>query len=399
VTSEAKSRTVGVRWDRLTVSMVLSFFVLVAGLSVGLVLGELREELGLSGLVAAAHGSTFGLGLLAVGAIGARVVGRVGRVVAFWSTCAVIVVGVAILCVGRHWWVTLGGTAVAGAACALLVLLAPGIVADHLGDGWVHTFAAVNGVPGFAGIAFSLVVGAALAAGISWRAPYLGLTLLFAVALVVVGRKVRFPNGASTPAASAIALVRQRGTRRPFVDIVHAVLSEFPLGVWAVVVLKEVGGASSGTAAALGAVWGLSIMVSRLALARFTAFAGDWSRSIGYLAVTVGSGLVWLGPGLSLRVLGLLVAGLGTGPLYPLAVERLYARVEADTVTLGAVTALASGIAISAGPLMLGVVADLIGLRHAVLIVTALGIAGVLRSLPRPERHPQRASIESRTVG
>jgi MFS family permease len=361
--------------------MVLAFFVLVAGLSVGLVLGELRDELGLSGVVAAAHGSTFGVGLLLMGAVGARLVDRVGRVVAFWATCAVIVLGVAILCVGRQWWVTLVGTAVAGVACALLVLLAPGIVADHHGEGWVHTYAAVNGVPGVAGVAFSLVIGAALAAGISWRAPYLGLTLLFALVLVVVGRATSLPVGEST-SVSSIALLRQGNTRRPVFDVVHAVLAEFPLGVWAVTVLKEVGGASSGAAAALGAVWGLSIMTSRLSLSRLTRLAGPWTSALGYGAVAIGSALVWLGPGLSVRVLGLVIAGLGTGPIYPLAVERLYARVDADTVSLGALTAFASGVAITLGPLMLGIVADIVGLRSAVLLVTVLALVGIWTSRP-----------------
>jgi MFS family permease len=361
--------------------MVLAFFVLVAGLSVGLVLGELRDELGLSGVVAAAHGSTFGVGLLLMGAVGARLVDRVGRVVAFWATCAVIVLGVAILCVGRQWWVTLVGTAVAGVACALLVLLAPGIVADHHGEGWVHTYAAVNGVPGVAGVAFSLVIGAALAAGISWRAPYLGLTLLFALVLVVVGRATSLPVGEST-SVSSIALLRQGNTRRPVFDVVHAVLAEFPLGVWAVTVLKEVGGASSGAAAALGAVWGLSIMTSRLSLSRLTRLAGPWTSALGYGAVAIGSALVWLGPGLSVRVLGLVIAGLGTGPIYPLAVERLYTRVDADTVSLGALTAFASGVAITLGPLMLGIVADIVGLRSAVLLVTVLALVGIWTSRP-----------------
>ncbi len=398
MTSGAVLSAVGVRWDRLTVTMVLSFFVLVAGLSVGLVLGELRDELGLSGLVAAAHGSTFGIGLLAMGALGVGIVGRVGRSVAFWSTCGVIVVGVTVLCLGRAWWVTLGGTAIAGVACALLVLLAPGIVAAPHGEGWVHTFAAVNGVPGFAGVTFSLVVGAAIAAGISWRAPYLGLTVLFALALVLVGRRVRLPGGAP-PRASAVSLVRRSGTRRPFVDVVHAVLSEFPLGVWAVVVLKEVGGASGGAAAALGAVWGLSIMASRLALPRITALAGPWTATLGYAAVALGSGLVWLGPGLTVRVLGIVVAGLGTGPLYPLAVERLYAQVDADTVSLGAVTALASGVAITTGPLLVGILADVVGLRHAVLVVTALGVAGVLRSRPLTDPRGQRPGTGASSTG
>ncbi|MBP9054219.1 MAG: hypothetical protein KBF94_16500, partial [Ilumatobacteraceae bacterium] len=50
------------RWDRLTYSSALGYCLLVAGLSVGVVLSELRDEFGISGVVAALHGSTFGIG-------------------------------------------------------------------------------------------------------------------------------------------------------------------------------------------------------------------------------------------------------------------------------------------------------------------------------------------------
>jgi hypothetical protein len=48
------------RWDRLTYSSALGYALLVGGLSVGTVLGELRQQFDLSGVIAAMHGSTFG---------------------------------------------------------------------------------------------------------------------------------------------------------------------------------------------------------------------------------------------------------------------------------------------------------------------------------------------------
>ena len=387
VASPVVSEPTTFRWDRLTVTCALSFCLLVAGLSVGVVLGELRDELGLSGVVAAAHGSTFGAGLLLMGLFGLRLVARVGRPAAFWGTCVMIVVGVAMLCAGHSWPVTLGGTAVAGLACAMLVLLMPGIVADHHGPARVGAFAAINGVPGLAGVSYSLAVGAAIGAGTSWRWPYLALTLFIAAVLAAVGAKATIPTS-SVPRASAVQLLRHHTARRPFLDAVHAVLAEFPLGVWAVTFLKEVGGSSSGGAAALGAVWGLCIMVARLLLPRYVAVTGVWARSIGFAAVTLGSLVMWMGPGLGVRIVGLVLVAFGCSPLYPLAVDRLYARVQADSVTLGAVTALASGVAIVSGPLLLGVLADAIGLRDAVLAVTALAALGIYTSRPDADAAP-----------
>ncbi|MEX0848396.1 MAG: MFS transporter [Ilumatobacteraceae bacterium] len=376
----------GIVWDRLTVVCVLSFCLLVAGLSVGIVLGELREQLHLSGLVAAAHGSTFGVGLLIAGVWGLRLVTRFGRPAVFRGACAFIVIGVMLLCVGQIWPVMLAGTAIASGACATLVLLMPGIVADHHGpDDRAGAFAAISGLPGIAGITFSLVIGAVLAAGGSWRWPFALLTLAIAVSTLIVGRGVEIPEGAPTD-IGAIDLVRGPDVRAPFVDVVHAALVEFPVGVWAVVFLKEVGGASSGAAASLGAAWGLCILVSRMMLPRIVGIAGPWSRTACFGAAAIGATMLWTGPGLAVRVLGLMIAGFGCGPLYPLSVDALYRRSDADSVALGAVCALASGIAITVGPLALGVLADVVTLHHAILWVPVLAAVGAVRAMPSKQR-------------
>ena len=67
------------RWDRLTYASALGYCVLVSGLSVGVVLGELRAQFHINGVIAAMHGSTFGVGLLVSGVWGVGVVDRIGR--------------------------------------------------------------------------------------------------------------------------------------------------------------------------------------------------------------------------------------------------------------------------------------------------------------------------------
>ena len=368
-------------WDRLTVTLAMSFCVLVAGLSVGIVLGELRDELGISGVLAAAHGSAFGVGMLVLGAFGSGFVARIGRPTAFWGACATTTAGIVLLCVGHVWPITLLGSSLAGVSCAMLVLLMPGIIADHHGDDRAKAYAAVNGIPGLAGITFSLVIGGALGAGASWRWPYALLTLGFAAGVAVLGRRATIP--ASSPQATRILpLFRQRAIVEPYLDIAHATLVEFPVGIWAVVYLKEVGGASSGLAAGLGAVWGLCLFASRLALPRLVGLLGPWTRSVSFAAAAVGTLLMWAGPGLAVRVVGLTVVGFGAGGLYPLAVDRLYDRAGADTVALGFVTAMASGTAVTIGPLLLGVLADMVSLRHALLFVPALALLGMYTARP-----------------
>ncbi len=383
-TDSGPAPTTGI-WDRLTVTCALSFCVLVAGLSVGIVLGELRDELDISGVVAAAHGSAFGIGMLLLGAFGSGAVARVGRPAAFWGSCATVIGGITLLCLGRVWPVTLLGASLAGVACSMLVLLMPGIVADHHGDRRAAAYAAVNGIPGLAGISFSLLIGAVIASGASWRWPYALLTLGLGAAVLVVGRRVRIPASPAT-ATRILPLFRRRDVALPYIHIVHAVLVEFPIGIWAVVYLKEVGGASSGLAASLGAIWGLFLFLVRMSLPRIVAVFGPWTRSVGFGLAACGALLMWTGPGLWMRVLGLTIVAIGAAGLYPLAVEGLYERAGADTVSLGFVTAIASGTAVTVGPLLLGVLADVVSLRHGLLFVPALALIGVYTARPRADR-------------
>ena len=95
------------RWDRLTYSSALGYALLVGGLSVGVVLGELRQQFHLSGVVAALHGSTFGFASLVAGIWGVRVVDRLGRRTSLLTAAVAITSGIALFCLGPMWPVTL----------------------------------------------------------------------------------------------------------------------------------------------------------------------------------------------------------------------------------------------------------------------------------------------------
>ena len=312
------------RWDRLTYSSALGYCLLVAGLSVGVVLSELRDEFGISGVVAALHGSTFG--------IGGRRPGEQQH----------------LHPLARHQGLgqRIGAHALAGAGGALLVMVMPGLISDHHGEHRAAAFAAVNGAPGIAGVAFSLVIGGALSAGWSWRPPYLILTGVFTLALVVVAHPVALPDG-ERHGAFSLRHFFDRDVLVPWAHIVNAVLAEFTVGIWAVTYLREVGHAGAGLAPILASVFGVMMFATRL--------------------------------------VGLVIVGFGGAPLYPLTVNRFYQRSghALDAVALGAYCALASGVAVTLGPLALGALADSVGLRWAILIVPVLAAVGAFTQRSR----------------
>jgi MFS family permease len=375
------------RWDRLTYSSALGYALLVGGLSVGVVLGELRQQFHLSGVIAALHGSTFGFASLAAGFCGVRIVDRLGRRQSLLVSAVAITCGIAMFCLGPAWPVTLAGTALAGMGGALLVMVMPALISDHHGEHRATAFAAVNGAPGIAGVGFSLVVGAALALHWSWRPPYLILTAVIVLILTLVAWPVAVPE---SPRIGTFTLshLRDRDVFVPWLHIINAVFSEFAVGVWAATYLKEVGHASGGLAAALAGVFGVMMFLSRLVMPSVVRVFGEATVTISFVTMGVGALIMCFAPGLLPRVGGLIVVGFGGAPLYPLTVDRLYASAEhkIDSISLGAICILASGTAVTLGPLAMGVMADQIGLRRALLIVPIACTLGAITQRPARTR-------------
>lgn len=381
LTDEAPARF---RWDRLTWSSALGYCLLVCGLSVGVVLGELRDEFAISGVVAALHGSTFGIGLLVAGIVGVRLVDRLGRRRSLMSSAAMLTAGIVLFCLGPAWPITLAGTALSGLGGAFLVMVMPSLTSDHHGEHRAEAFAAVNGAPGMAGLTFSLVIGGALAAGWSWRGPYLALTLVATAALTVVALPVRVPDAARNDRFSLRPLT-EGWVLVPWLHIVTAVIAEFSLGIWAVTYLAEVGGASAGAAAILASGFGIGMFTIRLAIPHVLRVFGQAAVAVSFLVFALGTLLMCFGPVLWVKVLGVALGGLAGGPLYPLTVDRFYARTQhrLDSVALGAYCSLASGVAVTFGPLLMGVIADVVSLRWAILMSTFFALIGAVTQRSR----------------
>lgn len=384
MTGEAPTRF---RWDRLTWSSALGYCLLVCGLSVGVVLGELRDEFGISGVVAALHGSTFGIGLLVAGLLGVRLVDRVGRRTALMTSAAMLAGGVAMFCLGPVWPVTLAGTAFSGFGGAFLAMVMPSLISDHHGEHRAEAFAAVNGAPGMAGLLFSLVIGASLAADWSWRPPYLALTAVAGLCLAVVAHPVPVPE-AHRDERFSLRPLDESWVLVPWLHIVTAVVSEFSLGIWAVTYLAEVGGAGAGAAAILASGFGIGMFTIRLAIPHVLRMFGQAAVAVSFVAFAVGTLLMCFGPALWMKVAGVALGGLAGGPLYPLTVDRFYARTQhrLDSVTLGAYCSLASGAAVTLGPLVMGVIADIVSLRWAILMSTFFALVGAFTQRPRDSR-------------
>ena len=385
------------RWDRLTYSSALGYALLAGGQSIGFVLGELRHQFGLSGVTAALHGSVFGVTALILGVSGVPVVDRLGRRTSMLVAAVTITAGITTFCLGPAWPVTLVGATLAGLGGALLAVVMPAVISDHHREHRAAAFAAVNGAVGLTAVTYSLVVGGALALNWSWRPPYLILTALIVLILTAVAWPVGVPES-SRHTNFTLAHLRDRDVLVPWLHLLNAIFPEMATAVWAATYLKEVGHASGGLAAAMAGAFGVAMFASRQVVPHIVRVFGAATVSACFIVLGAGSLVMVFGGSLAARVVGLTIVGLGAGPLYPLDVDRLYLAAEhrIDPVSLGAICMLAAGTAITLGPLALGVLADSIGLKRALLIVP---VSCALGAITQYRRDLPVARAATRTAG
>lgn len=345
---------------------------LLSGL--GPLMPSLRQELQLSYTVTSLHFSAWAVGMILAGVVGDRLVRAWGRRAVFWLGAAGLAVGAVALTLARQPALTIGSVLLMGAVGSLALVLIPAVLADRHGARRTLAIVEANILAAATGALAGVLIGLGQATPAGWRGPWL-LILLVPLALFVRYRAVALPP------APTRAEQRQRGARLPaaywayWVTVVLAVGVEFSLIFWGADFLTAAGlnVAAAATTVSLF-LWGMVAgrlvgrqVAQRLAAERLLPVALGVS-AVGFL-------LYWLAPLLPLTILGLFVAGLGVANLFPVAAALALGAAPGLTNEGGARLSFASGTAILAAPLLLGTLADAVGIRLAYAVVV-LFIAG-----------------------
>lgn len=335
--------------------------------------------------------SAFALGLLIIAFVGPILL-RTGRITAVLRGGALVcALGAVLVALAPSFITAVSGGLLIGLGGALLVLLAPLLLS---GPTAAARLTKVNAVGSATGILAPLAIG-----GLDSLGPTGRLAMLVAVppflVLIVIAAPARAgqsldptPAGEGSPWLSAF-----RGWSR----VVLAVAVEFCFVVWSVARLVEAG-LPIAIAALLGSAFPIGMAVGRsIGPIHFRG----WAPLVpaGVLALS-GSLLVSLFGSPAIVVTGLLLAGVGVAPLYPLTIAELVATPGIRPVRLAALGALASATAILAAPTILAALATVIDLSKAFLITIPVLLVLFLISRPlRPARPltavPAQAEIGS----
>ncbi|MDN3358907.1 MFS transporter [Actinomadura sp. DC4] len=340
----------------------------------GAILVPLQKDLHVDRGDVAFYPTLFAVGLLIVGVVGGKVVGRIGRPVALRAAIAAMIVGGLLLATSTHA-LTLAGAFMLGIGGAMLIQLIPALLMALHPHAPAAAVGEANGLASGASVLAPLAVAGAISAGLGWRAGYLVAPLLMLVLVLAPTWRIPLPT-AEVPAHDAVPAEATR-LLGPWIDVLFSVSVEFCMVFWAASAITDWHHASEGLAPAVASLFLVGMATGR-------SFAVPITRRIPNAKVltlicigVAGAGFVifWSAPVLSLAAVGLAVAGLGVALLYPTTVSRTIAAWPHAPDRAAARAALASGVAIGGAPFVLARLADLTGLRAAYLIVPVLLIA------------------------
>jgi MFS family permease len=209
-------------------------------------------------------------------------------------------------------------------------------------------------------------------------------------ALALVLRALLLPPGADAAPEGPRFARPTRALALVGLFAICAVLAEGAVSNWSAVYLEGEVGAGEGTAAASLAAFSLGMGIGRLTGDRLSALLGAARLARGGASLAaVAIGIALLADAPPIAIAGFAVAGVGLAALFPLALRAAAERGEGAGPAVAAVSAMAY-VGFIAGPPAIGGLAELVGLRAALVLVVAClvaaaALAGVVRT-PAPAR-------------
>lgn len=349
----------------------------------------LKNELALSYTVSSLHFSAFALGIIGAGLAGHRVIQWLGRWKALWVGAFGISFGALLLIAGRTPAVTIGASFLMGLVGSLILAIIPSVLSDQHGDLRAVALSEANVISSVVSAAAPVLVGWFEPTAFGWRAA------LVVAALAAPLMRISFGT-VSMPPARVLVDSGTTSRRLPplywvyWVALVVAVSVEFCMIFWSADYLEVGLGMPKASAAQAVSLFLVGMIVGRLLGSRLVQRFSTHLVVTGALFIAAAGFLIyWTAAAPLFGMIGLLLTGLGVACLYPLILALAIGSASGSTDRASARASLASGVAIFALPLILGRVADAVGIRDAyaiiilLLVVEFLLIQGTARYIGR----------------
>lgn len=365
---------------QLTFAAYATFAVYGAAMNaVGPTLAPIARDFGVS---LGTTGSLFGvggIGFLLVVFVAGYLSDRIGKRAVLLAGILGAMVGLAGQGLAATFAVLLVAALAANVGNGLLESSVGGLVVDLHSE---RRTPALNLLHAFFGVGafFGPLIGGALVLLADWRAVYFAFAFGFlCLLLYVLTLRRYFPQPSPDEPIhwrETGPLLRSRTIQLGTAGIFLYVAGELSLSAWGVPYLSEVRGHSTLVASFGVALFWLTIAAGRAASAWISAYVSPERLLQGSAALSaLGTLLLLVAPGLGPSLLGFALAGLGAAPIYPTIMALSTARFPRLSGTVTGLITTATGLGIIVGPMLVGMLGDVLGLERALYSVVVFMLA------------------------
>jgi len=341
----------------------------------------LKEELQLSYTVSSFHFTAFAVGILLIGLGGHWLIQRIGRWRSLWIGAIGMSLSALLLLAGKIPVITIGACFLMGLIGSLILAIVPAALSEQHGELRAVALSEANMISSVVATAAPLMVG--------WFAHFIGgwRLALGIVALTPIFLFLGLGIDTSPTATSTNEELTQ--TNQPlsslfwiyWLAIVLGVSVEFCMIFWSADYLEHVLGMVKANAAQAVSLFLAAMILGRMAGSRLVQrFSTHRVVIFSILIATFGFLVFWKTENVFIGLSGLFITGLGVANLYPLLLSLTIGAANGNTIQASARTTLASGTAILTLPLVLGRLADEVGIRSAYGVVILLLVSVFLIS-------------------
>jgi fucose permease len=370
------------RRDRFTwlAYLALAFYAYFLNV-LGPITPFLKDELRLSYTISSLHFTAFAVGILLIGLGGHLLVQRFGRWPSLWIGMFGMSLSALFLLTGRIPVITIGATFLMGLVGSLILTIVPAALSDQHGQLRAVALSEANMLSSVVATAAPLMVG--------WFAHFIGgwRLALGIVAFTPILLFLSLGKGSSPASTSTTEELTQSSQSLPrlfwiyWVAIVLGVSVEFCMIFWSADYLEHVLGMDKADAAQALSLFLAAMILGRVMGSRLVQrFSAGTVVTVSILIASIGFLAFWKTENVFVGLSGLFITGLGVANLYPLLLSLTIGAANGNTVQASARATLASGTAILTLPLVLGRLADAVGIRSAYGVVVLLLISVFLIS-------------------
>ena len=338
----------------------------------------LKNEFKLSYTVSSFHFSAFALGIIGAGLTGHRIVQKMSRWNSLWISAFGMSLGALLLIAGRDPYVTIGASFLMGLLGSIILTIVPTVLSDQHEEMRAMALTEANVIASVLSAVAPVLVGWCALSILGWRA-----ALVIGALSALVARFAFGKVNLSTPHVSAAP--EQSHRRLPalywiyWVALVMAVSIEFCMIFWSADYLEIGLGLPKASAAQAVSLFLVGMIIGRIAISRLLQrFSPSQILTGSLLIAAVGFLIYWTATAPFFGIVGLFITGVGVSSLYPLILSLTIGSAIGSTERASAFSSLASGVAIFCLPLILGRLADAVGIRSAYAIINILLVIAFL---------------------